>query len=706
MAPTTKYGTCNLCEAMCGLEITVSGTDVVSIRGDAADPLSRGHICPKAVALGDLYGDSDRLRKPVRRTADGWVEIGWDEAFDEVAERLAETRKEHGANAVAAYLGNPNVHSLGAMTHGVGLFLKSLGTRNRFSATSVDQLPHQFVAMLMYGHQFLLPIPDIDRTEYLLVLGANPMASNGSLMTVPDFAKRRKELRDRGGRMVVFDPRRTETAKIADEHHFVRPGTDAVLLLAMLHTIFDEGLVSSASYVDGLAEVRAAVADFTPDRAASVTGVPAGDIRRIAREFATAPAAACYGRVGLSTQRFGGVAQWAVQLMNIVTGNLDRPGGTMLTTPAVDIVGRGVIGKGHFDVWRSRVRGLPEFAGELPVAALAEEISTPGKGRISALVTVAGNPVASTPDGVALDKALGELDFMVAVDFYVNETTRHADIILPPTSALERDHYDLVFHALAVRDTAKFSPAVFAKPEGTKHEWEIFTEVTRRYRRRVPARKLAKRLSEAFLMRVSPTRVVDLALRAGSPRLSLRTLRRNPHGVDLGALRPRLPKRLYTKDKRVHAAPAELLADLARVRTELFDGRRQDGELRLIGRRHVRDNNSWMHNSARLTKGRPRHQLLIHPDDLAERGLTDGQTVVVASRVGKVEVEALATTDVMPGVVSLPHGFGHGRRGGVRMAVATELDGVSINDLTDPEYLDTLTGTSALNGVPVSVTGA
>ncbi|HEX6077182.1 MAG TPA: molybdopterin-dependent oxidoreductase [Micromonosporaceae bacterium] len=700
-----RYGACNLCEAICGLRFTVEDGRVTDIRGDEHDPLSRGHICPKALALIDVQADPDRLRRPIRRVGDQWQQISWDEAFGLVASRLAGIRAEHGADALGAYLGNPNVHNYGSLTHGV-TFLRELGTRNRFSATSVDQLPHQMVAHLMYGHQLLLPIPDLDHTSYFLVFGANPMASNGSLMTVPDVRRRLQELRNRGGKLVVFDPRRTETAALADEHHFIRPGADAAVLFAFLHTVFEESLATPLEYADGLDRVRQAVQPFTPERAAEVSGVDAETIRRIAREYANAAAAVCYGRVGVSTQRFGVLCQWAIQLLNIVTGNLDRVGGALATRPAVDIVGGGHAGRGHFGRWRSRVRGLPEFGGELPVATLAEEIATPGNGQIRALLTSAGNPVLSTPNGPALERALPTLDFMVSIDIYLNETTRHADVILPPTSALEHDNYDLIFHALAVRNTARYSPAILPAPEGTRHDWQIFGELARRYRRalrRHGIRPKGRRFAESarrLALRLRPDQVVALLLRRGPYRLTMSRLRTEPHGVDLGPLRPSMPGSLRTRDKRIGCAPDLLLDGLAEAREELLAP--PGPELRLIGRRHLRSNNSWMHNSERLTKGRARHHLLAHPDDLAARGLEDGQLVRVSSRVGAVEVPARATTDVMPGVVSLPHGFGH-HRDGTRLQVASRTPGVSANDLTDPERLDTVSGNAALNGVPVTI---
>jgi anaerobic selenocysteine-containing dehydrogenase len=693
-----RRGVCNLCEAICGLVFTLDGDRVTAVKGDPDDPLSRGHICPKAVALQDVHEDPDRLRRPVRRIGRDWHEVSWDEALDLVATNLARAVNEHGRDALAIYLGNPNVHSLGSMTHGTAM-VKSFRTRNKYSATSVDQLPAQLVAYLMYGHQLLLPVPDIDRTDLFLVLGANPMASNGSLMTVPDFPARLRELKARGGRMVVVDPRRTETAKAAHEHHFVRPGSDAFVLLAMLHVLFAEGLTTPPAYVDGVDAVRAAVEPFTPERAETASGIAADDVRRLARELAAARSAAVYGRVGVSTQEFGLVATWAVQLLNLATGNLDRPGGVMLTRPAVDAVGRGLIGRGHHDVWRSRVRGLPEFAGELPVATLADEITTPGEGQVRALLTVAGNPVSSTPDGRRLAEAISTLDFVAAVDVYVNETTRLADVILPPTGALERDHYDLVFHTLAVRNTARFTPALFEKPAGTMHDWEIYREIVLRTQRLLTSRRPRRaRLAQAARMRVSPTRTIDLLLRTSKPRLSVRRLRRGP--VDLGPLRPCLPERLQTKDGRVHAAPQQVLDDLARLDAAPVA---TDG-LVLVGRRHQRDNNSWMHNTPRLTKGRPRHQLYMHPADLAERAIADGAVVRVASAVGTVEVEVRASDDMMPGVVSLPHGYGH-RQPGVRMRRAVELPGASMNDLTDPSVLDA-SGNAVLSGVPVTVTPA
>lgn len=701
----TRLGVCNLCEAICGLRLTIEDGAVTGVRGNPDDPLSRGHVCPKGVALADVYADPDRLRRPVRRVpgvgggADTWEELAWDDAFDLVADRLAATITEHGGDAVGVYLGNPNAHSLGFGTHGAG-FVRSLRTKNRFSASTVDQVPHQLVAWQMYGHQLMIAVPDLDRTSFFLVVGANPMASNGSLMTVPDFPARVRELKARGGRMVVLDPRRTETAKVADEHHFVRPGTDAAVLLAMLHTILDEGRAAPPSYVDGLDRLADLVARFTPERAEAFSGVPADVVRGLARELVAADAGVVYGRMGVSTQGFGTVCQWAIACLNLLSGHFDRPGGAMFPEPAVDTVGRRILGPGRHDRWRSRVRDEPEFAGELPASVMAEEITTPGEGRLRAMVTVAGNPVLSTPDGRRLAEAFDQLDMMVAIDFYLNETTRHADVVLPPTSALERDQYDLVFHGFAVRNTARFTPAVFARDDDQRHDWEIFGGLATRL-----AERLGTPLADdaAAQLAAVPADLVELLLDSGG-RTTAAELVEHPEGVDLGPLRPTMPDRLQTADQRIDLVPELVVADLPRLEAALGEVREPD-ELVLIGRRHQRDCNSWLHNTTRLTKGRPRHHLLMHPDDLSARGIADGAQVVVTSRVGAVEVEVAAADDMMRGVVSLPHGYGH-QLPGTRLAHASTVPGVSINDLTDPDRLDAVSGNAALNGVPVTVAAA
>ncbi|HHW2990779.1 TPA: molybdopterin oxidoreductase family protein [Pseudomonas aeruginosa] len=702
MSKTLHYRACHLCEAICGLAIETESDEggvprIRSIKGDPQDSFSRGHVCPKAVALQDIQDDPDRLRQPLRRVGSEWQPIGWDEAFAMVASRLGEIRERHGNDAVAVYQGNPSVHNYGLMTHS-NYFLGLLKTRNRFSATSVDQLPHHLVSQQMYGHGLLIPIPDIDHTDFMLVLGGNPLASNGSIMTVPDVEKRLKALKARGGRLVVVDPRRSETAAIADRHLFIRPGQDAALLLGILNTLFEENLGRPTPLpVDGLERVREAVAVFDAESMSARCGVPAESIRQLARDFAAAERAVCYGRMGVSTQAFGTLCQWLVQLINLVTGNLDRVGGALCTSPALDLVAS--TSGGHFGRWRSRVSGLPEYGGELPVAALAEEILGEGEGQVRALVTVAGNPVLSTPNGRRLEQALDGLEFMLSIDLYINETTRYADLILPPTAPLEHDHYDTTFNVFAVRNVTRFNEAVLPRPEGALHDWEIFVGL---------ARAFAARNGLELKPTLEPQQMIDLGLRAGAygdrseHRLSLATLREHPHGIDLGPLRPNLAPRLKTAGQRIQAAPPLFVDDLQRFAAQPLPA---SDQLLLIGRRHVRSNNSWMHNYHRLVKGKPRHQLLMHPRDLEGRGLVDGQRVRVRSRVGSVEVEVAASSEMMPGVVSLPHGWGHARPG-VQLAIARAQAGVSANDLTDERHLDLLSGNAALNGLPVEVEAA
>jgi len=703
---------------MCGIEITVLPGERLDIRGDQNDPFSQGYICPKAAALQDIHYDKDRLRHPVRRTAVGWERLGWDEAFDEVARNLKRINATHGKNSVATYLGNPNIHSYGSMLFAPG-FIRSLHTRNRFSATSVDQLAHHLAAYLMFGHQLLLPVPDLDRTNFFLILGANPAVSNGSMMTAPVMGRRLQEIRARGGKVILIDPRRNETARLADRHLFIRPGTDVLLLLALLHVVFDEGQPQSGhldSFTRGAETIRGLVADFPPEKTASITGIEAAEVRRLAREFASAESAVCYGRIGVSTQEFGGVCQWLINVLNIVTGNLDRPGGAMFPLPAFDPVTapESVAARGSFARWRSRVRSLPEFAGELPVAALAEEMLVAGPGQIKALVTCSGNPVLSTPNGRELDRALAGLEFMASIDFYVNETTRHAHIILPPTASLERGHYDLAFHLLAVRNTAKFSQPLFQPGPDARHDWEVFLELQTRMEHQGLLGGVKRTLMRRFF---GPERILDLGLRFGpyggklnpfAKGLTLRKLKAAPHGIDLGPLTLCLPQRLRTADKQIDLAPEVLVQDVARVKAkflaEELNGAAQpsNGHLLLIGRRQLRSNNSWMHNSERLVKGKSRCTILMNPADAAQRDFAPGQKVSVRSRVGAVVVPIEISDEMMPGVVSIPHGWGHDRLG-VQLQVAQQHAGESINDVTDNLAIDALCGTAAFNGTWVEV---
>jgi anaerobic selenocysteine-containing dehydrogenase len=713
---------------MCGLVIEHRDGAVLSVRPDREDVLSRGHICPKAVALKDLHEDADRLRRPMRRTAAGWEEIDWPVAFDEVERRIGEIRARHGHDAVAIYAGNPTVHNLGAML-GIGDFIRAVRTRNLYSATSVDQLPHMVASHAMFGHQFLIPVPDVDRTQLFVCIGGNPVASGGSIMGAPGFEKRVAALQARGGRFVVIDPRRTESAGIADEWLPIRPGTDVYLLLGLLREVFAAGradLAHLAGHVEGLDALRLAVLAFDPARLAARSGIGEADVARLAAALCAEPRALVYGRVGACTQEFGGLVLWLIYCLNAVTGHLDREGGMMFAEPAVDLT-RAYGSKGHYGKFRSRVRGLPEFGNELPVAALAEEILTQGEGRVRALVTFAGNPVLSTPNGRQLDRALAGLDFMVSIDPYLNETSRHAQLILPPASPLERPHFDIALAGFAVRNVARYSPPLFEKPPHARHDHEILAELTRR----LGAGDGAGRVKGALQRQLGPRRMLDLMLRTGAygmphqggiraltalpgfgalrallaaPHrrpmgLSLHRLEQAPHGVDLGPLEPNLLRRLATPDGRVQLAPPRHVGDIERAARVLDEPR---PALVLVGRRHVRSNNSWMHNSQRLVKGKPRCTLMIHPDDAAPRGITDGAVVRLRSRVGEVEVPAEVTTHVMPGVVSLPHGWGHDREG-IRLGVASRHAGASINDVVDDQRIDDLTGTAVLNGTPVEV---
>ena len=691
----THYRSCTLCEATCGVAVEVEGDRVVSVRGDEHDEFSKGYICPKGTALGDLHHDPDRLRHPMIREGETWREASWDEALDLVASRLREIRKRHGANAIGVYQGNPTAHNLGLLIHGQLLF-RTLGTKNMYSATSLDQLPHMLAALLVFGNQLLMPVPDIDRSELFIVLGANPLASNGSIMTAPDVKSRLKAIRDRGGKVIVIDPRRTETAEKADRHLFIRPGTDAVLLLAMVHVVFAEQLERLRLPATGVDHLRSAAATWTPERAEPITGVAAAEIRGLARALATTPRAVLYGRIGVCTQEFGGLAAWLCYALNALTGHLDEIGGLMFTTPAIDPLPlAGVLGfDGGFARWRSRVSGKPEFGGELPMAAFAEEIETPGADQIRALITSAGNPVLSTPGGARIERALGKLDFMVSIDPYLNETTRLAHVILPPTSALERAHYDVAFAAFSVRNVAKYSPPLFARSADQRHDWEICAALWARLRL-----GLLARLAEKVLGRLGPEAILAVGLRIGPHRrrVSLGVLKAQPHGIDLGALESRLPARLGTRDKKLHLAPKEYLADLARL-----ERRAPVGGLVLIGRRHLRSNNSWMHNTTRLVKGPERCTLLIHPEDAVAHRVVDGSRARVSTTRGAIEVQVEVSDDMMRGVVSIPHGWGHGRAG-TRLGVAASVAGASVNDILDPAVIDELSGTSALTGQAVQV---
>ncbi|MCE9577733.1 MAG: molybdopterin oxidoreductase family protein [Deltaproteobacteria bacterium] len=713
---TTHYRSCTLCEATCGVAIEVEGDRILSIRGDDADPFSKGYICPKATALADLHTDPDRLRQPMIREGTTWRTADWDEALDLVATRLRGIRAEHGKDAIGVYQGNPIAHNLGLLTFGQ-LLMRSFGTKNAFSATSVDQLPHMLAAMQMFGDQLFMTVPDVDRTDYMLIIGGNPLVSNGSIMTAPDMKGRLAAIRARGGQVIVVDPRRTETAEVADRHLFIRPGTDALFLLSIIHTLFAEGLTDGgrlSPHLDGVEALRTAAQPYAPEATAAATGIAADEVKRIARELAATPRAVVYGRMGLCAQEFGGTAAWLLYAVNAITGHLDEVGGMMLTTPAIDLVQLAPrLGlHGGFGRWKSRVRGLPEFGGELPVSVLAEEIETAGPGQIRALVVCAGNPALSAPNGPRLERAFDTLEFMVAIDPYLNETTRHAHVILPPTSSLERAHYDVALASFSVRNVAKYSPPMFERRPDARHDWEIALELWARLKLPAnPVGRLAQRATVAALAKLGPEGVLEVGLRSGpwglrrgAASLSMAKLRAAPHGIDLGPLEPRFPARLGTRDKRIKLAPQLYLEDLPRLAARAVELSRTgaDGSLVLIGRRHLRSNNSWLHNSQRLVKGKPRCTLLMHPDDAIARKLANGDSARLRSRTGEIKVPVELSDEMMRGVVSLPHGWGHDVAE-ARMNLASSRPGVNLNALFDEKARDPLSGNSVLSGVEVQI---
>ncbi|MGA4788151.1 MULTISPECIES: molybdopterin oxidoreductase family protein [Nocardia] len=704
---------CTLCEAHCGIRVTVEDDRVVRIEGDPDDVLSQGYICPKATAMGALHHDPDRLRTPVRRVGDRFEPIGWDEAFREIGQRLREIRSEHGPSAIGMYLGNPAAHS-SSVLYGV-LLRVALLTRNFFSASSIDQFPQEFAAWRMFGSNVLMPVADIDRTDRLVILGANPAVSNGSVTTMPNAKQRIKRVRERGGTVVVIDPRRTETARLADQHIAVVPGGDVYLLLAVLHVLIDEKLCDERAVrarCSGWDELRETVAQCTPELAAPHAGVDAETIRGFAHDHAAARSAVLYARIGVCQQVTGTLTHWLVNTINAVTGNLDRAGGQMFATAPVDAARYAkYLPMGH-GAWTDRSGRYKSFRSELPVAALADEILTEGRGQIRAMVTYAGNPVLSTPQRGRLDAALESLDFFVAVDMYVTETTRHADIILPPVSQLEREDVNLLFPVFSVRNNLRYDAKVFEPPADGLEDWQIMarlvTEVVP-----LPARRLTGKALNAVFERLSPLRLAALGiaagpygvLRRGRAGLTITKLRASVGGVDLGPLRPRLRTLIGTRDRKVRLAPQDFRAEVAKLLADLpaTPHTTADGyDLRLIGRRHLRSNNSWLHNVPAMVKGRDRCTVLMHPVDAGARGLTDGEPVTVSSPSGSIVVTLEVGDDIRPGTVAIPHGWGH-REPGVGWRVAASLPGANVNLLHDPALVDPLSGTAAVNNTWVTV---
>jgi anaerobic selenocysteine-containing dehydrogenase len=734
---STHYRICPICEACCGLQIRMADGKVQSIRGDEADPFSAGYICPKGVAVKDLHEDPDRLRTPMIKRDGRFVPATWDEAFAEIDKHLPRIMAEHGRDAVAFTLGNPSSHKYGLLLYTARL-LKAVGSKNIFSASTLDQMPKQLSSGLMFGTWLSIPVPDIERCEFLLMLGANPMASNGSLWTVPDFRGKAKAMRARGGKLVVIDPRRTETAEIADAHHFIRPGADAFLLLGMVHTLFDENLVKLgrlAEHLVGVDAIQAAVKDFAPERMADRCGIPAVTIRELARTLARTERAAVYGRIGTCVQTFGTLNSWLVDVLNVLTGHLDEPGGAMFTKAAAfapNTAGKPGSGRGIVTGrWKSRVSGAPEVFGEIPMNCMAEEIETAGPGQVKALISIASNPVLSAPNGPRLAAALDKLEFMVSMDIYINETSRHADVILPGVSPLEESHYDVPFPQFSFRNHARYSAPVLPVPAGQQPEWQTMLKLVAIARGlgagadvltlddeliaddvRKQAGPQADAVIAALAGRRGPERLLDLSLRAGPygdgfgtrpGGLTLDKVKAAPSGLDLGALTPRIPEMLRTPSGKVELAPQMLLDDLKRAAADLA---RPVDDIVIIGRRHVRSNNSWMHNLPLLAKGPNRCTALIHPSDASRLGLTDGGAARIQGRSGHhIEAQVQVSDEMMPGVISVPHGWGHDLPH-AQLALAAERPGANLNAVLDDRLLDPLSGNAVLGGVPVAVSPA
>ena len=733
--------TCPLCEAMCGLRIAVEDGRVTRVTPDDDDVWSRGYICPKGAVLGDLHDDPDRLRAPLVRDGDGFRTATWPEAFRVAEEKLHGVLQRHDKDAIATYIGNPTVHNF-SLSRYVGPFLAFSGITQIYSAGTVDQWPKNVVGALMYGGMWTIPVPDLDRTSYLLMLGANPAASQGSLLAAADVIGRLDAIRARGGKVIVVDPRRTATAAHADEWLPIRPGTDAALLAAIAHVLFADGrvrLAHLADHVDGIDELRRLLEPFSPEAVAEACAIDAATIRRIAAELSDADCAAVYGRIGTCNQEFGTLASWMVEVVNILTGNLDRAGGSMFADPIawsmISMRPPDQAGGFQFARWHSRVRGAPEVLGQFPVSCLAEEIAAPGAGQIKALITIAGNPVISAPDAGKLDAALPQLECMISVDNYLNETTRHADVILPGLSPLEQPHYDDMIWLWAIRNAGKYSAAVLPPPAGRPAEWEILLTLAALANGQAvadvdvaqldellfsglvatvaedPHSRIAGRDASEIVAATAghgPERLLEFGVRIGShgdaygadpDGWTLERMKSQPHGVDMGALKPRLPAVLRTESGRIDLTPAWITADLPRLRQRL---RRRSDHLLLVSRRHLRSNNSWMHNLEKLVRGRDRCTLLIHPDDARRFGVRDGEATRIASEAGAIVVPAEVSDEMMPGVVSLPHGWGHDRDG-VRLSVASEHAGANNNLLAPGTLVDVPSGNAVVNGIPVTV---
>ncbi len=756
---------------MCGLKIQTHHGKVTSIKGNPDDPFSKGHMCAKALALKDIHEHKDRLRQPVRRTPQGWETISWETAFEDIAKELETAKKKYGDNSVALYLGNPRIHHHGSLLTSI-LLRKSLNSKNCFSVASSDHLPHMLAAYQLFGHMALLPVPDIDRTDYLLCFGANPVVSNGSLMSAPYIKKRLKALQSRGGKIITIDPRKTETAELANRHVFIYPGQDVFLLVALIHFIFENEWLAQGewqAYTTGVESFKKIIQTFDIEKVAKQTGVARGMIETLAFEFATAKRAVAYGRFGICTQKHGAINAWLLYVLNIITGNLDQEGGLMFPTPAVDLALLSAIinENGEFDAFQSQQRQLPSFDAEIPVVEMADAMLSNQPDAIKAFINVSGNPVLSTPDGKKLEAALGQLDFMVAVDSFINETSRFANIVLPPTSALERSQYNMTCNLTAVRNNARYSKPLFSPAHGAKHDWQILLQLSDVLNREYSLRSFSLRLL-CFIFKIfGPDGVLDFMLKLGpygitfrknrlsnifnthenpnnplsSPSanflgryqykllmlfkvspfskrmigtgekdlknkrlpLTLKNLKRNPNGLDLGAMISSLPDRLLTADKAVHLAPDIYLSELEKV-SKVSEGIAPlaEGEFYLIGRRTPRSMNSWLNRVDRLTKGKPSNTLLMNPEDAHSLSVSEGNKVRVASDQHHIIAHVALCSSMMKGVISLPHGWSG--QGFVEEAgVVERCSGTSFNDLTSSHDFDPLSGTSVLNSLVVKV---
>jgi len=710
MSNTIKYRTCHLCEAMCGLAIEVKDNKVIAIEGHKEDIYSQGHICPKGIALKDLHNDPNRLKQPVKKTKDGWQKISWEEAFDTVEQNIKKIRKKYGNDAIGTYTGNPTVHNTGTA---ITLYdtINAINTKNRHASHSLDSVPVFLVNQMMFGHAMLAPIPDIDHINYMLIIGANPMASNGSFMSTPDIKGKFKAIQKKGGKVVVIDPRKTETADKADEHYFIHPEKDVLLLLAIINELFLRDAIPQSralSFADHIKELKIMARPYTIGTVAPIVGIHKTQISHIIDDLIAHQNSIAYGRLGVNTQSFGTLCQWLITCINILLGSLDEKGGLMFTLPAIDYVTL-MAHESKMFRYSSRVKSYKEIVGEFPTATIADEILTKGKDQIRGFITIAGNPARSAPNSQLVEKALEDLEFMVAIDMYINETTQYADIILPPAVGLETMHYSFVLHMIATRNTSKFSTAPLTISKEQRYDWQIMGEL----QRRLFNGNFFQGIKSNLLSRIHPKTKLDLALKTGpygvwggrflrKNGLSLKRLKRQEGGVELSPLTPVLPKRLFTKTKRIELMPTLFVHEIEKVAALLTPEQNEKYPLKLIGRRHLRSNNSWMHNLPVLEGGSRKCTMMIHQNDAENYGIASQETVEVYSAFGAIAIEAEITSDIIPGTISIPHGWGHHGKG-VEMETAQRNAGVNINQLMNHDRLDPLSYNMAFNGQPVAI---